>query len=706
MSRKSKKRAAREKPRKEENFVAALGWWGRPRRVAFAIGLLLCVGVWLIFGRTLGFGFVDFDDPGNVSENPVVKAGLSPGGIVWAFTHPQVNSWVPLTTLSHMFDCQIHGMWAGGHHLTNVLLHAATSVLLFLALRGMTSSLWRSAFVAALFAFHPLRVESVAWITERKDVLSGLFFMLTLRVYARWVHEPERSRAWIVIFLALGLLSKAMLVTVPLVLLLLDHWPLRRTTRIPLRQRVIEKIPFILLCAAALVTQVLVARDPSENGEAIPVVARIANAVVSCALYVVQMVWPSQLAAFYPFPQHIHWLALIAALAFLGAVSWAAWRWRRQAPWLVVGWLWYLVMVFPVLGLVQAGEAARADRYTYLPHIGLYVAVTWLVGSWCSRERDHGRRILVGVVGCAVLVGAAFMAYRQTGYWKDSETLWRRAIACTDHNHVALYNLGTHRLNEGKLDQAISYYENTLEANPRHADAHINLGRALLQKGKPEEAVAQYEKALEARPHFAEAHYNLGLVLAQEKRMSEAIQHYEKALEIKPAYFDAQNNLGSALLQSGKLDEAIDHYQSALRVDPESVKAHNNLATALVQKGQVPEAVTHYQAVLKSDPNHIKAQAGLAWLLATSTDPAIRDNDKAVSLAERANQMAHEKDPLILRILAAAQAGAGRFENARQLAQRALDLATAPGQAQESLAAQLRGDLEQYKAGKTPAPPQ
>jgi hypothetical protein len=453
MSRKSRKRPAKDKPRREEAFIAALGWWGRPRRVAFGICLLLGLGVWLIFGRTVGFGFVDIGDPGSVYENSVVKAGLSPGGILWAFTHFEMSNWVPLTTISHMFDCHFHGMWAGGHHLTNVVLHAATGVFLFLALRGMTSSLWRSAFVAALFAFHPLRAESVAWITERMDVLSGLFFVLTLKAYIRGVQEPGRSRAWVILFLALGLLSKPMLVTVPLVLLLLDHWPLRRTGRVPLRQLVMEKVPLILLCVAAAATQFFVARDAFEHIEAVPVLTRVTNAVVSCAVYVIQVVWPSNLAAFYPFPKQVDWLAFVGSLALLAAISVAAYRWRRQAPWLVMGWLWFLVMVFPVLGFVQAGEAARADRYTYLPHIGLYVAITWLVGNWCAREQYQGRRIAAGVAGIAALVAASLMAHRQTGYWKDSETLWRHANACPDHKDVAL------------------------EANPRHPDAHIHLAQ-------------------------------------------------------------------------------------------------------------------------------------------------------------------------------------------------------------------------------------
>ncbi len=662
-----------------------------------AVCIFLFLAVLLVFGRSVWFDFVDFDDIGNVSENPFVKKGLAPASILWAFTHSQVGDWIPLTTLSHMLDCQLFGLWAGGHHLTNVLLHATTSVLVFLVLRDMTGSFWRCALVAAIFALHPLRAESVAWITERKDLLSGLCFMLTLGAYTRWTRHPERSRGWIMVFLALGLLSKTMLVTTPLVLLLLDCWPLRRTARLPFPRLVIEKIPLLLLSVAAAAGQLLAAREGIGSMDSYPLARRAANAVVSSATYIVQIAWPANLAAFYPYPRHgVDLLALIASAALLIALSAIAFRWRRVAPWIAVGWLWYLVMLLPVLGLIQTGEISRADRYTYLPQIGLYLVIAWTAGAWCDGHQK--RRVVAGSLAVVLLAAAALLAFRQTGFWKDSETLWNRALACTSDNDTAHYNLGTGFLQKGRLDEAMAHYQKTLEANPEYADAHINLGRALLQKGLPDEAISHYRKAIDIKPRYAEAHYNLGIALLQKEQVDEAIAHYRKALEINPAYADAQNNLGSALIRTGRVDEGIRLFEEVLRSDSGNAKAHNNLAAALVQKGRIAEAVAQYDKVLEIDPDHIKACNGLAWLLATSPEAAVRNGARAVQLAERANRLTGGSNPLMLRTLAAARAELGKFDDALQSAQRALELATAQGN--EELVGVLRSQIEIYKSGQ------
>jgi tetratricopeptide (TPR) repeat protein len=424
---------------------------------------------------------------------------------------------------------------------------------------------------------------------------------------------------------------------------------------------------------------------------------RTANAVISCAAYVAQMFWPTHLAAFYPYPRHgVDAIVLLAASALLAVISAAAYRWRRQVPWFGVGWLWYLVMLAPVLGLIQAGEVSRADRYTYLPQIGLYLIVAWAAGIWCAGHQK--RRVLACALAVIAIVAASLVAFRQTGFWKDSETLWNRALACTSSNDTAHYNLGTARLQEGRLDEAIAHYQKTLEANPAYADAHMNLGRALLQKGMTEEAIAHYRKAIDIKPRFAEAHYNLAVVLTQKHQVDDAIAHYQQALEINPAYFDAHNNLGSVLLQSGRVGDAIAQYEIALRIDPRSARAHNNLAAALVQKGHIAAAISHYQKVLEIDPGHAKAHNSLAWLLATSSDATIRQGVRAVALAEKANQLTGETNPLFLRTLAAAYAESDRFEDAVQTAQHALDFATAQGN--DTLTSALREDLELFKARK------
>ena len=702
MSRKSKKPASSSKPRgggpaSASVSAAASASHARNTPAVWAVCAALFVAAGLVFGRSVAFGFVDYDDPAAVSENPFVNQGLTLRGIAWAFTHTELSSWVPLTSLSHMLDCQIFGLWAGGHHLVNILLHAATSVVLFLVLRSITGSLWRCALVAALFALHPLRVESVAWITERKDVLSGFFFVLTLGAYALWARQPDRGRVWVFVFLTLGLLSKAMLITTPFVLLLLDYWPLQRSVRLPWSRLVKEKIPLLLLCLGAAIAQILVDRSTTLLVENIPFAPRIANAVVATATYIVQLFWPENLAVFYPFPmQGVDVFTLLASCVLLIGVSLAAHHWRRQAPWFAMGWLWYLVMLAPVLGFIQVGESSHADRYTYLSQIGLYVITAWALGVWCAHHQQ--RRVLAAGFSILALAALSVAAFHQTGFWKDTETLWQRALAFTPNNDTAHYNIGVSRLRDGRLDEAILHFEKALEANPRYADAHINLGRVLLQQGKPQEAASHYHKALDIRPGFAEARYNLGLVLAQMGKMDDAIAQYQKALEIQPAYFDARNNLGSALLQAGKVDEAIKQYQVALRIAPGSAKAHNNLAAALVQKKRLAEAVTHYQKVLEVEPDHQKALINLAWLHATTADPAIRDGARALMLAKRAQQLAGDDQRQVLRTLAAAYAEAGQFEEALQSAQRALDLASTQGN--DSLAKSLRGDIELYRAGK------
>lgn len=698
MSRRKGKHAARRKPATGRLSAeeALKTQDGTPREVA-GVCIALAVAVWLVFGRSVGFDFVDFDDPGIITENPLVRSGLTMAGIGGAFTQSLVSSWVPLTAMSHMLDCQVFGLWAGGHHLTSVLLHAATSVLLFLVLREMTGSLWRCAFVAALFALHPLRAESVVWISERKDVLSGLFFMLTLGAYVRWTRQPAVGRWWTFLFLALGLLSKAMLITTPLVLLLLDHWPLRRTAQTSFKRLVIEKAPLFLLSLAAAAAQLLVAGQAIASSDERPLTLRVANAVVSCATYVVQMAWPANLAAVYPYPRHgVGTVTLLAASVLLIAISVAACRWRRRFPWFAVGWLWHLVMLLPVLGLIQAGDAARADRYTYLPQIGLYLILAWSAGTWCAGQQN--RRVLCGALAVVVLVAMSVATFRQTGFWKDTKTLWNRALACTPDNDTAHYNLGTTLLREGRLDEAIAHFEKTLEANPAYVKAHINLGQAFLQKGMPDRASAHYHSALEARPRLPQAQYNLAVALEQLGRMDEAIAHYELALEADPALFDARNNLGSALLKAGRVEEAIRHYEEALRTSPGSARAHHNLATALMEKGRIAEAVAHYSKVVEIDPKHVNAHVLLAWLLATSANAAIRDGTRAVELARRANHLTGESQPVMLRTLAAAFAEAGRFEDALQSAQRALDIVVAQGN--ERLAGSLRREIGLYKTGR------
>jgi hypothetical protein len=399
--------------------------------LTIGICLSLIVLVWLVFGQTLWHDFINYDDPRYVYENTTITSGLSISGIAWAFTHIHSMNWHPLTTISHMLDCQLYGLKAGWHHFTNVLLHTIAVILLFIALHQMTGAFWRSGFVAALFAIHPLRVESVAWIAERKDVLSGLFFMLTLLAYVYYVRLPQVRRYLIVVFVfACGLMSKPMLVTLPFVLLLLDSWPLERIKG-HVWNRVLEKVPLIALSAVSSIATFLAQKGAVGWTEELPILERINNAVVSYVLYIWQMLWPVNLAVFYPHPENrLRLWEVIASLRLLICVTAIAITLRKRRPYLITGWLWYLGMLVPVIGLVQVGWQGRADRYTYLPQIGLYIAVTWSVADLTALWR-HQRTILSAAALLTILV-LSWCAWGQTWYWRDSETLFKHALAVTN----------------------------------------------------------------------------------------------------------------------------------------------------------------------------------------------------------------------------------------------------------------------------------
>jgi tetratricopeptide (TPR) repeat protein len=637
---------------------------------------------WLVFGQTLRHEFVSFDDNLYVCENPAVTHGLNLKGVGWAFTHTVVANWHPLTMMTHMLDCRLYGLNAGGHHLTNVLLHTASVILLFLVLRRMTGALWRSALVAAVFAIHPLRVESVAWVAERKDVLSGLFFMLTLWAYVRYVgkskaHSPKSKVFYglVLLFFVLGLMSKPMVVTLPFVLLLLDYWPLNRFTPPPVPavtgkgdslknhflpwRLILEKIPLLALSGAACVATMMIQKDIIAP---VPLALRIGNAAVSYVVYLRQMFCPAGLAVLYPYPQNsLPGWKIALAVVLLAAISAGVFLRRQRQPYLLMGWLWYLGMLIPVIGLVQVGGQAHADRYTYLPQIGLYLALIWAVGSLGAGWRH--RRVVLGGLSTVILVALIFCARAQTSYWRNSEVLWTHTLACTSDNYIA----------------------------------HYNLGDALVKMGRRDEAIAQYQKTLQITPNYAEAHDNLGSVLLQKGRVDEAIAHYQTALRITPENATAHNNLGNALRQKGRVDEAIAQCQVALQINPDYADAHDNLGNALFQKRRVAEAITHYQKALQINPDYAEAHNNLAWVLATAPQVSLRNGDEAVKLAERANQLTGGKTPIILHTLAAAYAEAGRFGDAIRSVQKAIELAQAAGQ--KDLAERFTGELKLYEAG-------
>src|SRR6266699_996722 len=586
------------------------------RATILGVPIFLMAITWLVFGETLRHPSINFDDQEYVFENPKINTGLTSTGVLWAFTHSHAENWHPLTSISHMLDCQLFGLQAGWHHFTNVLLHTIAVILLFLVFREMTGALWRSAFVAAVFAIHPLRVESVAWIAERKDVLSGVFFMLTLGAYVRYVREPSSIRYLIVaVLFGLGLMTKSMLVTLPFVLLVLDYWPLGRFAHVsPAKPKpkngfarwwgdrsiptrlILEKIPLIALSAASSIITLFAQKRAAISVESLPLVWRMNNAFVSYVAYMWQMVCPTRLALVYPHPEYRLSLWGVAfAIAFLTGATAVVVAFRRKHPYLITGWLWYVGMLVPVIGIMQVGVQARADRYTYLPQIGLYLMATWTIADWSTTWR-YRRQILV--VTAAILIGAlAWSAWVQDIYWRDSETLWTHTLAVTSHNDVA------------------------------HA------------------------------------------------------------------------SLASLFLKDDRIDDAISHSEAAVRIQPDNANARDTLARCLFRRGRVNEAVAHLKETLRIAPDDDYAQANLAWVLATSPDASLRDGAKALELAENLTERpGHANDAnaiQVLQILAAAYAETGRFPQATQAAQQALQLAIA--QNNVALTESLQSNLANYQ---------
>ncbi len=495
-----------------------------------------------------------------------------------------------------MLDCQLYGLKAGWHHFTNVLLHTLAAILLFLALQQMTEAAWRSAFVAAIFAIHPLRVESVAWIAERKDVLSGVFFMLTLLAYVYYVRLPRVGRYLVVVFaFACGLMSKPMLVTLPFVLLLLDYWPLARIKG-QYGKRVLEKIPLIALSAVSSVITFLVQKGAVGRAEDLPILERINNAIVSYVLYIWQMLWPMNLAVFYPHPENrLPLREIVSCLFVLICITALAIALRKQRPYLIAGWLWYLGMLVPVIGLVQVGWQGRADRYTYLPQIGLYIAATWGVADLTALYR-HQRTIL-STAAILIIGSLSLCAWVQTTYWRDSETLFRHALAVTANNDVAKNNLGIVFLGQGKVDEAISLLQAAVALRPDNSPAHENLAKALLQKGRVSEAIIHYRKLLELQPDNIEVHNIVGTVLTQQGRVREGVEEWQKVLAIQPDNGNAMSNLAWVFatspddsLRDGA--QAVQLAEQALHISVRRIPLlFRTLAAAYAESGRFSEAI-------------------------------------------------------------------------------------------------------------------
>jgi len=635
-------------------------WWA-----AIAIAAL----TFSVYAPVWQWSFVRFDDPDYVTKNPQVTAGLTWAGIKWAITTGHASNWHPLTWLSHMVDVQLFGVSSGPHHLMNLLLHTLNAVLLFVALRRMTSSVAQSAFVAALFAVHPLHVESVAWVSERKDVLSAFFWMLTLLAYAAYARRPAVPRyALVLLLFALGLLAKPMVVTLPFVLLLLDVWPLGRLTfgrdggRLiskgdgAIAMRLVgEKLPLLALAAASSIATVIVQRRGGAVGSlsAYPLVLRVGNAIVTYVAYIGKMIWPARLSAFYPYRQSVSFWAVVGAAFLLIAATAAVVRGARKRPYLLVGWFWYLGTLLPVIGVVQVGLQSMADRYTYIPLIGLFIIVAW--GAVDLAERWTPQRLMLPATAVLALAACAIIARRQTTTWRDSITLWQHAIDVTSDNANAQYNLGAVLIEAGRRDEGIARFREALRIDPNYADVHIDLGNALNDRGAADEALAEFATVVRLRPDYADARVAFGSLLSARGRNAEAIAQFRSALRLNPALASAHNELGNALSNDGQFADAMSEYTQAVRLAPNFAEAHNNVGAALARAGKseqalgefleavrlkpgsavfhynaalmlegmgrTKEAIEHLQAVLQTDPQNAAARSALVRL-APSRGPA------------------------------------------------------------------------------------
>ncbi len=621
------------------------------------ICVVLTLTTLVVFWQVHKHEFVNYDDPKYITENEHVQAGLARDSIAWAFTTGHASNWHPLTWLSHMLDCQLFETDPVWHHLTSLLLHITNTLLLFGLLKRMTGALWRSAFVAAAFALHPLHVESVAWVAERKDVLSTVFWMLTMWAYVHYAKHPNPARYLLTVaFFALGLMAKPMLVTLPFVLLLLDYWPLgrfqlekavknvNRRKQKPINTHsqwqlsyspVWEKVPFFVLSAISSIVTFLVQQHGGavERIESVSIIARFANASISYLRYIGKTIWPSRLAVFYPHPgdRLQMWQAVAAALLLLGISIWIIWL-ARSHKYLPVGWLWFLGTLVPVIGLVQVGAQALADRYTYVPLTGLFIIIAWGLSDLLAEWRY--RKIVLGASAIIVLLALSICTRLQLRHWRNSITLFEHTIEMTNNNYLAHSNFGVALVEQGKLDEAVAHFTKALQIKPGYTTGRRNLGYTLVQQGKLDEAIAHFTEVLRIEPDFIDARLNLGCALAQQGKLDEAIANFTSLLQIKPNLADAHENLGKALLQQGKLKEAIGHYREALRIEPLNPTTHNELGSALGRQNKLDEAITHFTEALRIKSNFADAYCnlGCAMVRQGRLDEAIANFNEALRI--------------------------------------------------------------------------
>lgn len=645
------------------------------------ICLLLALATLTVYWQVRGHDFVNLDDDVYIFNNPTVRKGLTYEGLKCAFSScamtEGIGIWHPLTWISLMADYQLFGLKPGGYHITNLLLHTVNTILLFVLLNRMTHALWRSAFVAALFALHPLHVESVAWATERKDVLSAFFFLATILVYSRYVKRPSKlSYLIIIVLFALGLMAKSMLVTLPFVLLLIDFWPLGRWPSTPadgdsrpapeapadrnrekkarrkkaaalsrdlMEQRppaqrpsigflILEKAPLFFLTAIFS----FITYHYHQKGGVIeftkPLVTRLGNAIISYASYILDTIWPARLAPFYPYPDLLPWWLIMGSLLILGAITCGAVLFRRRMPYLIVGWLWYLGTLVPVIGIIQVGGQAMADRYTYIPLTGLFIMIAW--GMYDLAKNLDKKKLLLPLAATLALAAMAVLSWMQIGYWKNSLALFEHTLRVTKNNFVISNNMGVTLIEQGKAEEGEAYLRESLRIKPDYAPSHYGLGSVLMQKGRMTEAEKHLREALRVKPDYAHAQAKLGALLSARGMNGEAERHLREALRIKPDFPEAFNNLGIALKNQGKLQESVSMYKEAIRANRDSHVSYLNQGNALVSQGRIDDGINSFREALRIKPDYAKAMThlGSALLLQGKTEEAIVYFKKALSL--------------------------------------------------------------------------
>ncbi|MHC4396114.1 MAG: tetratricopeptide repeat protein [Planctomycetota bacterium] len=680
--------------------------------------------------------FVSYDDDAYITKNPMVKAGLTRQSVAWAFTTLDVGNWHPLTWLSHMLDCQLFGVEPFWHHLVNLLFHTVNTLLLFWLLKKMTAAFWPSAFVAAVFALHPLHVESVAWVAERKDLLSTFFWILAVAAYVRYTKHPNISR-YLLVFLTfgLGLMAKPMVVTLPFVLLLLDYWPLDRFRwkQQNIRRLIVEKIPLFVLVAASCVITFVAQQNigATKTFKGVPVSIAIKNAFVSYLGYIDKMVYPKHLAVLYPHPaSNLSTGQALIPFAILVAVTVYIIYTAKQRRYLAVGWFWYLGTLVPVIGFVQVGLQAMADRYTYLPSIGFFIMVAFGAAELSATRRFRNKSL--AITAAIVLTILLFCTRVQLRHWQNSFALFTHTLKVTENNFAMHQHLGSELYTMGRTNEAIKHFDRALEINPKYHKARNNKGVMLFTLGRFEEAAVCFNKILELKPDFHEAHSNLGMALYKLDSTDEAIKHWKQAIQLNPTDLRLYFNLGSAFTKKNQLDEAAayfnkawrmkpdwpevhynlglvyyrqgklhlaaEHSAHALRLKPDYIEAAITLARSLLGLGQIHSAVGNYHKILQLAPDRVEVLNDLAWILAVTKDTDVHNPTDAVKFARRACELTNYQQPEKLDTLAVAYAAAGNFTEALKTAEKAAQLAESTGK--KDLVRQINSRIQLYKADK------